>query len=116
MKLGILFLTGLMNSNLVVFWLFNKGKMQGNNYQIDKEPLLEIPIFVGNETEQNKLITIVDKILVITKSSDYLENPAKKEEVKDLENQINSLVYKLYGLSLEEIKIIEDSTKILDHK
>ena len=115
-RVKLKYLTGLMNSNLVVFWLFNKGKMQGNNYQIDKEPLLEIPIFVGNETEQNKLITIVDKILVITKSSDYLENPAKKEEVKDLENQINSLVYKLYGLSLEEIKIIEDSTKILDHK
>jgi hypothetical protein len=105
------YLTGVFNSSLVAFWLKNKGKMQGGNYQIDKEPILETPIFVGNEIEQNKLITIVDKILAITKSGDYLENSAKKAEVKKYEIQINQMVYKLYGLTPEEIEIVENSTK-----
>lgn len=38
------FLTGLLNSKLVAFWLRHKGKMQGENYQVDKEPLLGIPL------------------------------------------------------------------------
>lgn len=105
------YLTAILNSKLIAFWLKNKGKMQGNNYQLDKEPILEIPIFAGNETEQNKLITIVDKILIITKSNYYLENPAKKEEVKEYEKQIDLLVYNLYDLTPEEIDVIENSNK-----
>ena len=27
------------------YWLKNEGKMQGNNFQVDKEPLLKIPIY-----------------------------------------------------------------------
>jgi hypothetical protein len=46
----------------------------------------------------------------ITKSSDYLENPVKKE-VKEYEKQIDQLVYKLYDLTPEEIKIVENSVK-----
>jgi len=54
-------------------------------------------------------IEIVDKILAITKSSDYLENPAKKEEVKEYEKQIDQMVYKLYGLTEDEIEIVEEN-------
>jgi len=36
---------------------------------------------------------------------------AKKEEVKEYEKQIDQMVYKLYGLTLEEIKIVENSVK-----
>ncbi|MEM0203163.1 MAG: hypothetical protein QXO16_04175 [Archaeoglobaceae archaeon] len=38
---------------------------------------------------------------------DYLENPQKQQRVKELEREIDQLVYKLYGLTEEEIKIIE---------
>jgi hypothetical protein len=37
-----------------------------------------------------------------------LENPAKQAKVKEYENQIDQMVYKLYGLSSEEIKIVEE--------
>jgi len=62
-------------------------------------------------SEQKPFIEIVDKILSVTKSSDYLENPAKKEEVKEYEWQIDQLVYKLYDLTPEEIEIVEVSSK-----
>ncbi|MFN3599133.1 MAG: hypothetical protein ACK4VK_05295, partial [Aquificaceae bacterium] len=50
---------------------------------------------------------LVDKILSITQLYDYLSNPQKQKEVKKLEKQIDQLVYKLYGLTDEEIKTVE---------
>jgi len=47
------------------------------------------------------------KILSLTQSEDYLENPQKQARVKEYERQIDQMVYKLYGLTEEEIKIVE---------
>ena len=46
-RFNLKFLTGLLNSKLIQFWLKYKGKIQGNNYQLDKEPLLKIPIITN---------------------------------------------------------------------
>jgi adenine-specific DNA-methyltransferase len=92
------YLTAFLNSKLIAFWLKNKGKMQGNNYQLDKEPLLNIPIYNANELEQEPIIKLVDKILTAKKSG---------KETHDLELQIDTLVYELYDLTADEIKIIE---------
>ncbi|MFA6376582.1 MAG: hypothetical protein WCX69_04260 [Candidatus Paceibacterota bacterium] len=45
--------------------------------------------------------------MAITQSGDYSENPAKQAKVKEYENQIDQMVYKLYGLTPEEIGIVE---------
>ena len=37
------------------------------------------------------------------------ENPEKKGEVKEYESQIDQMVYELYGLTTEEIEIVENS-------
>ena len=50
---------------------------------------------------------LVDKILILTKSDDYLENPVKQAGVKKYEKQLDRLVYQLYGLTEEEIRIVE---------
>ena len=60
---------------------------------------------------RNPFIKIVDKILAITGSGDYLENPAKQAKVKEYEKQIDQMVYQLYDLTPEEIKIVENSNK-----
>ena len=103
------YLTALLNSRLIEFWLRHKGKMQGTNFQIDKEPLVNLPLVKPDQGAQKKLANIVDKILAITKDDDYLENPAKQAKVREYEKQIDQLVYKLYGLTAEEIKIVEES-------
>jgi hypothetical protein len=36
-----------------------------------------------------------------------LQNTAKRAQVKELERQIDQMVYKLYGLTEEEVKIVE---------
>jgi len=107
-RLNQKYLTGLLNSELIAFWLKHKGKMQGNNYQIDKEPIIAIPILKTDQIKQNTIVDIVDKILAITKDKDYLENTTKQAKARDYEKQIDQLVYKLYALTPEEIKIVEN--------
>lgn len=103
-RINVKYLTAILNSKLVAFWLKHKGKMQGNNYQIDKEPLLNIPIVDTNSKNKklaDELINLVDEILK-AKEQD------KNANTQELENKINSIVYKLYNLTEEEIKIIEN--------
>jgi len=103
-RINLKYLTGLLNSSVIEFWLKHKGKMQGSNYQIDKEPLLEIPIPQVTETNHHiiqQIISLVDKIIELKKIN-------KNSEISDLEKEINILVYELYGLNEEEIKIVEN--------
>jgi len=44
----------------------------------------------------------------ITKSKDYLKDSQKQARVKFIEAEIGQLVYKLYGLTPEETKIMEE--------
>ncbi|EFO6659452.1 class I SAM-dependent DNA methyltransferase [Campylobacter coli] len=102
-RINVKYLTAILNSKLIAFWLKHKGKMQGNNYQIDKEPLLNIPIVTINSKNQkiaDELINLVDEILKVKEQD-------KNANIQELENKINSIVYKLYNLTEEEIKIIE---------
>ena len=95
------FLTGLLNSKLIEFWLKQKGKMQGNNYQIDKEPILDLPLLKPNNSNQEQIANIVSKIIEVKGQSSTADTTV-------LEAQIDQLVYQLYGLTEEEIKIIEN--------
>ncbi|ELH9758531.1 Eco57I restriction-modification methylase domain-containing protein [Campylobacter jejuni] len=102
-RINLKYLTGVLNLKLIAFWLKHKGKIQGNLFKIDKEPLLNIPVVninSKNEKLANKLISLVDEILKV-------EEQDKNANTQELENKINSLVYKLYNLTEEEIKIIE---------
>ena len=101
-RLNQKYLTGLLNSKLIEFWLKNKGKMQGNNFQLDKEPLLNIPIFNPSEKEQKNVEILVDQIIILKK-----ENP--KAGSSALEQEIDELVYKLYDLTPEEVEVVKGS-------
>jgi len=54
-----------------------------------------------------KLKEIDTQKIDLTQFPDYEINKEKQEKVKELEKEIDQLVYKLYGLTEEEIKIIE---------
>ena len=71
--------------------------------------LKSIPLKIVSGIEQKTIVEIVDKILAITKSADYLQNPDKHAKVKEYEKQIDELVYNLYVLTADEIKIVEQS-------
>jgi len=54
---------------------------------------------------------IVSKTLSLTQSEYYLENLQKQATVKEYEHQIDQMVYNLYGLTPEEIKIVEGGSQ-----
>lgn len=124
------YLTGILNSNLIAFWLKYKGKMQGNNYQIDKTPLENLPLINPSIEIQNEVAELVNTIIENTqKKSDYHEllEKAKAEnnfdreiqlskgleqlttELKQAERKINSIVYELYEIEPIEVATIEKS-------
>lgn len=99
------YLTGLLNSKLIAFWLRNRGKMQGLNYQLDKEPLQQIPIPVPEIEVQTRIGHLVDEIIV-RKSAN--ENAS----IQDVENQIDNIVYHLYDLTYDEVLIVDPQSPI----
>jgi len=99
-RINIKYLTGLLNTKLIEFWLRYEGKMQGNNFQLDKEPLMNIPIYKPSNEEEIPIVDLVDKILKAKQ-----DNP--EADTTELEAQIDDIVYKLYNLSPAEIKIVE---------
>ncbi|EAK8564363.1 class I SAM-dependent DNA methyltransferase [Campylobacter coli] len=99
------YLLGILNSKPITYYLAdiqtplgNTGAFRNYKYNIEKLPIPKI-----NSKNQNivdELINLVDEILK-AKEQD------KNANTQELENKINSLVYKLYNLNEEEIKIIE---------
>ncbi|MDO8281880.1 MAG: N-6 DNA methylase [Thermodesulfovibrionia bacterium] len=58
-RIDLKYLSGLLNSKLTSFWLKYKGKMQGDNYQVDKDPILTIPILnYSDKSTANNLVSI----------------------------------------------------------
>ena len=128
-RLNQKYLTGLLNSKLIAFWLKYKGKMQGDNYQVDKEPLLNLPIIEPKTEKQTEIAKFVSKIIENKqKIIDYSEllKQAKavnnfdreiqltkeleklKTENETAENKIDDSVYSLYELSENDIATIEN--------
>lgn len=110
-RFNLKFLTALLNSNVIKFWLRHKGKMQGNNFQVDKEPLLAIPLISVSSEEQAPLIALADQMLEIQSRLQQAFSDEDKKLLKQpaasIDNQIDKAVYKLYGLTEEEVKIVE---------
>jgi hypothetical protein len=109
---GNKYLLAILNSRAINFYYEQISSQLGNAalrsfaIYIEQLPIPNIP-----EAGQKQFIELVDHILAITKDSDYLENPAKQARVYDYERQIDQLVYNLYGLTKEEIKIVEGLDK-----
>ncbi|MHA1331968.1 MAG: Eco57I restriction-modification methylase domain-containing protein, partial [Candidatus Hodarchaeales archaeon] len=109
------YLLGILNSQLVQFWLYYKGKKQGDQLQVDKGPLLNIPIRTiddNNSREvqtQNHMVILVEHMLELHKRTPQTpyEQERLEREIAATDAQIDRLVYNLYGLTEEEIKIVE---------
>lgn len=102
------YLLAYLNSKLCLFnfsLICNSSGM--DTIQWKKFALEKLPVKKISNNEQKPFIDLVDKILEITETDDYLENVEKQSEVREYEKQIDQMVYKLYELTPEEIKIVE---------
>ncbi len=85
------FIVGVMNSKLINWWFNDEFK----NPTISGYELHQIPI-KRNEFIEIKISELVNKIII-----------SKNSEMHQAINEINELVYQLYDLTEEEIKIVE---------
>jgi hypothetical protein len=92
-------LVGLLNSK-ALFWLYTKisSQIRGNFVRYIAQYVSQLPIATGPQT--NQIERLVDQILTSKK-----KNP--NADVLDSDREIDQIVYQLYGLTPEEIKIIE---------
>ncbi len=95
------YLLAILNSNLT-FYLFKHilPKLRGDFYEPGYVYLKDFPIIEAEKLQKSSIELIVDKIL-----------SAKKEDPKAntiaWEKEIDTMVYAIYGLDEEEIKIVE---------
>lgn len=165
-RINLKYLTTILNSNIVFFWLLKKGKLQGEIFQVDINPLMSIPIVVCPKHE-HILTEKADKMLALNKElkelsdkfqrtikrkfsiedlskklqdwynlsfADFIKELGKqkvklslteeaewedyfiteqqkaqsiKNTITQTDKEIDQMVYELYGLTKEEIEIVE---------
>ncbi|PSB34254.1 class I SAM-dependent DNA methyltransferase [Chlorogloea sp. CCALA 695] len=95
-----MWLCGLLNSQLVEwFYSMISNSIRGGYLRSFSDYMKQIPIFIATKLEQKKIETLVKKCL-----------DAKEKDIKDIETEIDRLVYQLYELTEAEIKIVEGET------
>jgi adenine-specific DNA-methyltransferase len=95
------FLMAILNSKVSEWYFKLIGTTTGMGTNRWKKYKIELlPIRIPTESQEQEIEHLVDTILKIKKG-----NPSSN--TADLENQIDQLVYELYGLTEEEIRIVE---------
>jgi len=112
--LNLRYVLALLNSKLYTYFAVKCGIIlmkKGTQPQIRKSGLQKLPIAMIPTSKQEAFADPVDKILAITHSDDFPECPASQAQVRHYYDRINEMVYKLYGLTNEEIAIVEGHGK-----
>jgi len=100
-KISLKFILAIINSRYVDSWL----KKNSSNISINIGTVKKIPIPISTPTQQQPIIELVNRILQVKSNS-------SAAETKDLEDKIDLLVYHLYGLTYDEVLIVDPKTPI----
>jgi type I restriction-modification system DNA methylase subunit len=109
------FLLGITNSNATrFFWKKNNSDEKKTFPKIKKEAILSLPIPTitkDNKSLHDEIVKLVDQLLKLNeeKAETKLQTKINQQQSKIdyCENRINEIVYQLYGLTEEEIIIVE---------
>lgn len=115
-----LYLLGILNSRITRFLLQNIcDKVQGGFYRLKIIYVQQIPIPTINfsdpadKAHHNRMTELVDRILLLHKKLAIAkashDKTAIQRQIDATDQQIDQLVYELYGLTEEEIRIVEES-------
>ncbi|GAH02317.1 unnamed protein product, partial [marine sediment metagenome] len=116
---NLFYFLGILNSRLISYYLRSvcPAKLGGytrfNVQNINNSPIRSINFFNDEEKKyHDKLVTFVGKIIKLNGKRDMLPSSSSRDkierEIQIVDENIDELVYELYGISKEEIKIIED--------
>jgi hypothetical protein len=112
------YLLGILNSNLWTF-LFSKSssEIRGGFYRWKHQYMSPLPIRTIDHTDpadvasHDRMVSLVDQMLSLHKQLKEARTPHEQtslqRQIEATDGQIDALVYELYGLTEEEIRIVE---------
>ena len=117
-NINYLYLLGVLNSKLISAYLktistsFQHGYIALNRQYIEQLPVRTINFSDPAEKAQHdKMVSLVERMLALHMSHKSAHNPQEADrltrEVESTDKAIDGLVYQLYGLTEEEVKIVE---------
>jgi predicted type IV restriction endonuclease len=115
------YLLALLNSSLLRWYFpFISAPFRGGWFSANRQFLSQLPIRIidfddsDDKSKHNKIVTFVDRMLELHKKLAAAKIPNEKtrieRQIDTTDKQIDNLVYDLYGLTDEEIKIVEGNT------
>ena len=114
------FLLGILNSKLMYF-LFetNLPKLRAGFFMPAYVVLKNFPIYTidfdnpDDKTRHDRMVTLVTEMLELHKHLSHAKTDQEKriitQEIGSTDRQIDSLVYGLYGMTADEIAVVEES-------
>jgi hypothetical protein len=116
------FLLGVLNSKLLrVLWVGRFYDQRKTFPKIKGTYLKELPIALpdlsvaADRARHDRLVGLVDKMLVLTPKLRAAKSDAERQTLQNAvtatDQQIDALVYELYGLTPEEIALVEGGEK-----
>src|SRR3989338_2780970 len=114
-KINYLFVLAVLNSKITTFWFANTfDKFQRKTFpQFKVKELATFPIPNASQAEQEKIAKKGQAMLEIQKelqaiSANTDKHNSLKRDIEKLDREIDEAIYKLYGLTAEEIRTIEE--------
>lgn len=114
------YILGLLNSKLLEWFIHQIATtMRGGYYSYESRFIKNLPIRSINFKDQDEaslhdsIVKLVEQMLKLNKDNKSARTPQDKEfiqrQIDATDKQIDKLVYELYGLTEDEIKIVEDN-------
>jgi type I restriction-modification system DNA methylase subunit len=114
-----LYILGLLNSKAVDYYHKSiSTNFRGGWFGYDAKIIRNIPIRKidfsdhADKARHDKIVSLVERMLELHKQSAMVRSPQDKErvarEIESTDRAIDKLVYELYGLTEDEVKIVED--------
>lgn len=114
------FLAGILNSALARFVLTRTCPLTERGYHLNPASVGKFPVYVpdfeklADKVRHDKIVSLVTHILELNRYLPQVKTDQERrlvqQEIDATEVRIDALVYELYGLTPEEIAIVEEST------
>ena len=113
-KLGYHYLLGILNSKFIGWYFRKKFQISPDDTfpQIMIRDILQFPIPTPDKANHDKMVELVDRMLSLHNELPAAKTPDEKtrlqRQIDATDQQIDNLVYELYGLTDKEIQIVEE--------
>ena len=110
--LSLKFILALLKLKSVLSLAISPWEKKRGNLRAYQTPLSQIPIPKIPEQQQLMFIKVVDAILELVYSADYLHDKEKQKQVKNYESEIDQMTYRLFDFTTDQIAFIESNVDL----